>query len=56
MTIKDKLAPSTISLARASLTVNEGQWFAEIPLVRSGDLSKPARARWPLTESRRAGG
>ncbi|WP_265436697.1 ExeM/NucH family extracellular endonuclease [Aeromonas media] len=44
VTIKDKLAPSTISLAHASLTVNEGQWFAEIPLVRSGDLSKPARA------------
>ncbi|HHQ4506607.1 ExeM/NucH family extracellular endonuclease [Aeromonas hydrophila] len=48
VTIKDKLAPSTISLARASLTVNEGQWFAEIPLVRSGDLSKPARARVAL--------
>ncbi|HAT04479.1 MAG TPA: nuclease [Aeromonas salmonicida] len=44
VTIKDKLAPSTISLAHASLTVNEGQWFAEIPVVRSGDLSKPARA------------
>ncbi|OSM49850.1 hypothetical protein WH06_25565 [Aeromonas salmonicida subsp. salmonicida] len=26
------------------MTVNEGQWFAEIPVVRSGDLSKPARA------------
>ncbi|GKR05701.1 hypothetical protein KAM463_12660 [Aeromonas caviae] len=48
VTIKDKLAPSTISLARASMTVNEGQWFAEIPLVRSGDLSKPARARVAL--------
>lgn len=44
VTIKDKLAPSTIALARASMTVNEGQWFAEIPVVRSGDLSKPARA------------
>ncbi len=48
VTIKDKLAPSTISLAQASITVNEGQWFAEIPLVRSGDLSKPARARVAL--------
>ncbi|WP_323975970.1 ExeM/NucH family extracellular endonuclease [Aeromonas hydrophila] len=48
VTIKDKLAPSTISLARASMTVNEGQWFVEIPLVRSGDLSKPARARVAL--------
>ncbi|MEV3825608.1 ExeM/NucH family extracellular endonuclease [Aeromonas caviae] len=48
VTIKDKLAPSTISLAHPTLTVNEGQWFAEIPLVRSGDLSKPARARVAL--------
>ncbi|MFM5865864.1 ExeM/NucH family extracellular endonuclease [Aeromonas caviae] len=48
VTIKDKLAPSTISLAQASITVNEGQWFAEIPLVRSGDLSKPARAQVAL--------
>ncbi|MFQ2403358.1 ExeM/NucH family extracellular endonuclease [Aeromonas caviae] len=48
VTIKDKLAPSTISLAQASITVNEGQWLAEIPLVRSGDLSKPARARVAL--------
>lgn len=48
VTIKDKLAPSTISLAQASITVNEGQWFAEIPLMRSGDLSKPARARVAL--------
>ncbi|MFM4964176.1 ExeM/NucH family extracellular endonuclease [Aeromonas bivalvium] len=45
VTIKDKLAPSTISLASASLTVNEGQWFAKIPLVRSGDLGQPARAQ-----------
>lgn len=44
VTIKDKLAPSTIALASASMTVNEGQWFAEIAVVRSGDLSKPARA------------
>jgi hypothetical protein len=48
VTIKDKLAPSTIALARASMTVNEEQWFAEIPLVRTGDLSKPARARVSL--------
>ncbi len=48
VTIKDKLAPSTIALASASMTVNEGQWFAEIPLVRSGDLSKPARATLSL--------
>ncbi|MCH7375108.1 ExeM/NucH family extracellular endonuclease [Aeromonas sp. MR19] len=48
VTIKDKLAPSTIALARASMTVNEGQWFAEIPVVRSGDLSKPARAQLGL--------
>ncbi|MGL5070738.1 MAG: Calx-beta domain-containing protein, partial [Aeromonas salmonicida] len=33
---------------RASMTVNEGQWFAEIPVVRSGDLSKPARAQLGL--------
>ncbi|MGS3150231.1 ExeM/NucH family extracellular endonuclease [Aeromonas sanarellii] len=48
VTIKDKLAPSTITLAHPTMTVNEGQWFAEIPLVRSGDLSKPARARVAL--------
>ncbi|OCA59761.1 nuclease [Aeromonas piscicola] len=48
VTIKDKLAPSTIALARASMTVNEGQWFAEIPVIRSGDLSKPARAQLGL--------
>ncbi|WP_421246737.1 ExeM/NucH family extracellular endonuclease [Aeromonas sanarellii] len=48
VTIKDKLAPSTITLAHPTLTVNEGQWFAEIPLVRTGDLSKPARARVSL--------
>ncbi|EQB2601813.1 ExeM/NucH family extracellular endonuclease [Aeromonas salmonicida] len=48
VTIKDKLAPSTIALARASMMVNEGQWFAEIPVVRSGDLSKPARAQLGL--------
>ncbi|WP_348686193.1 ExeM/NucH family extracellular endonuclease [Aeromonas bestiarum] len=48
VTIKDKLAPSTMALARASMTVNEGQWFAEIPVVRSGDLSKPARAQLGL--------
>ena len=48
VTIKDKLAPSTIALARATMTVNEGQWFAEIPVVRSGDLSKPARAQLGL--------
>ena len=48
VTIKDKLAQSTISLAQTSLTVNEGQWFAEIPVVRSGDLSKPARAQLGL--------
>ena len=48
VTIKDKLAPSTIALARASMMVNEGQWFAEIPRVRTGDLSKPARARVSL--------
>lgn len=48
VTIKDKLAPSTIALARTSMTVNEGQWFAEIPVVRSGDLSKPARAQLGL--------
>lgn len=48
VTIKDKLAPSTIALARASMTVNEGQWLAEIPVVRSGDLSKPARAQLGL--------
>ncbi|MDM5088634.1 ExeM/NucH family extracellular endonuclease [Aeromonas bestiarum] len=48
VTIKDKLAPSPIALARASMTVNEGQWFAEIPVVRSGDLSKPARAQLGL--------
>ncbi|CAM3828801.1 ExeM/NucH family extracellular endonuclease [Aeromonas bestiarum] len=48
VTVKDKLAPSTIALARASMTVNEGQWFAEIPVVRSGDLSKPARAQLGL--------
>ena len=48
VTIKDKLAPSTIALASASMTVNEGQWFAEIPVVRSGDLSKPARAQLGL--------
>ncbi|MFM5035052.1 ExeM/NucH family extracellular endonuclease [Aeromonas media] len=51
VTIKDKLAPSTISLAQTSLTVNEGQWFAEIPVVRSGDLSKPARAQLGLEGS-----
>ena len=38
---QDKLAPSTITLAHPTTTVNEGRWFAEIPLVRSGDLSKP---------------
>ncbi|WFC16043.1 ExeM/NucH family extracellular endonuclease [Aeromonas salmonicida] len=48
VTIKDKLAPSTIALAHATMTVNEGQWFAEIPVVRSGDLSKPARAQLGL--------
>ncbi|MFM1640548.1 ExeM/NucH family extracellular endonuclease [Aeromonas salmonicida] len=48
VTIKDKLAPSTIALVHASMTVNEGQWFAEIPVVRSGDLSKPARAQLGL--------
>ncbi|WP_429064780.1 ExeM/NucH family extracellular endonuclease [Aeromonas bestiarum] len=48
VTIKDKLAQSTIALARASMTVNEGQWFAEIPVIRSGDLSKPARAQLGL--------
>lgn len=48
VTIKDKLAPSTIALARASMTVNEGQWFVEIPVVRSGDLGKPARAQLGL--------
>ncbi|WOX50220.1 ExeM/NucH family extracellular endonuclease [Aeromonas sp. XH] len=51
VTIKDKLAPSTIALAHPTLTVNEGQWFAEIPLVRTGDLSKPARARVSLEGS-----
>ncbi|WP_249126528.1 ExeM/NucH family extracellular endonuclease [Aeromonas popoffii] len=48
VTIKDKLAPSTIALVRASMAVNEGHWFAEIPVVRSGDLSKPARAQLGL--------
>ncbi|WP_246876818.1 ExeM/NucH family extracellular endonuclease [Aeromonas sp. SrichE-2G] len=48
VTIKDKLAPSTIALAHPAMTVNEGQWFVEIPLVRTGDLSKPARARVSL--------
>ncbi|MFM5880461.1 ExeM/NucH family extracellular endonuclease [Aeromonas sanarellii] len=51
VTIKDKLAPSTIALAHPTLTVNEGQWFAEIPLVRTGDLSKPARAKVSLEGS-----
>ncbi|MFQ2851879.1 ExeM/NucH family extracellular endonuclease [Aeromonas caviae] len=48
VTIKDKLAPSTIALAHLAMSVNEGQWFVEIPLVRTGDLSKPARARVSL--------
>ncbi|TFF75746.1 nuclease [Aeromonas taiwanensis] len=48
VTIKDKLAPSTIALAHPAMTVNEGQWFVEIPLVRTGDLSKPARAKVSL--------
>ncbi|WP_439842212.1 ExeM/NucH family extracellular endonuclease [Aeromonas taiwanensis] len=48
VTIKDKLAPSTIALAHPTLSVNEGQWFVEIPLVRTGDLSKPARAKVSL--------
>ncbi|BDS30692.1 nuclease (plasmid) [Aeromonas caviae] len=48
VTIKDKLAPSTITLAHPTMTVNEGQWFVEIPLVRTGDLSKPARAKVSL--------
>ncbi|WP_421293015.1 ExeM/NucH family extracellular endonuclease [Aeromonas taiwanensis] len=48
VTIKDKLAPSTIALAHPAMSVNEGQWFVEIPLVRTGDLSKPARARVSL--------
>lgn len=48
VTIKDKLAPSTIALAHPTMSVNEGQWFVEIPLVRTGDLSKPARARVSL--------
>ncbi|WP_281704301.1 ExeM/NucH family extracellular endonuclease [Aeromonas taiwanensis] len=48
VTIKDKLAPSTIALTHPAMTVNEGQWFVEIPLVRTGDLSKPARARVSL--------
>ncbi|MGL5814706.1 MAG: ExeM/NucH family extracellular endonuclease [Aeromonas sp.] len=48
VTIKDKLAPSTISLQSAVIKVSEGQWLAEIPLVRSGDLSKPARAQLGL--------
>ena len=48
VTIKDKLAPSNIALTHPAMTVNEGQWFVEIPLVRTGDLSKPARARVSL--------
>ncbi|MCO4205683.1 ExeM/NucH family extracellular endonuclease [Aeromonas taiwanensis] len=48
VTIKDKLAPSTIALAHPTMSVNEGQWFVEIPLVRTGDLSKPARAKVSL--------
>ncbi|WP_434668111.1 ExeM/NucH family extracellular endonuclease [Aeromonas sp. NJAU223] len=48
VTIKDKPAPSTISLQSAVIRVSEGEWLAEIPLVRSGDLSKPARAQLAL--------
>nr|AAB39273.1 nuclease [Aeromonas hydrophila] len=48
VTIKDKIAPSTIAMQSAVIRVNEGQWLVEVPLVRSGDLSKPARAQLPL--------
>jgi hypothetical protein len=41
VTIKDKLAPSTIALARASMTVNEGQWFAEIPWCAAAISASP---------------
>lgn len=48
VTIKDRLAPSTISMQATTLRVREGQWLVKIPLVRSGDLSKPARAQLAL--------
>ncbi|MNE73386.1 Calx-beta domain protein [compost metagenome] len=48
MTIKDKLAPSTIALQSPVIKVSEGDWLVEIPLVRSGDLRQPARAQLAL--------
>ncbi|PJG57758.1 ExeM/NucH family extracellular endonuclease [Aeromonas cavernicola] len=48
VTIEDKPAPATVAVAQAALTVKEGRWVAEIPLMRSGDLSKPASARVSL--------
>ncbi|MCS3455879.1 putative extracellular nuclease [Aeromonas sp. BIGb0405] len=45
VTIKDKAMAATIAMAQGEMRVSEGQWFAEIPLVRSGDLSQPARAQ-----------
>lgn len=48
VTIKDKVAPSTIAMQNPVMKVNEGQWLAEIPLVRSGDLRQPARAQLAL--------
>lgn len=48
VTIKDRLAPSTISMQATTLRAREGQWLVKIPLVRSGDLSKPARAQLAL--------
>ena len=54
MTIKDKLAPSTISLARASMTVNEGSGLPRSPgAQRRSEQAGPGRVA--LTESRRAG-
>ncbi|MNQ27247.1 Endonuclease/Exonuclease/phosphatase family protein [compost metagenome] len=48
VTIKDKLAPSTIALQSPVIKVSEGDWLVEIPLVRSGDLRQPARAQLAL--------
>lgn len=45
ITIKDKASPALIAMATPTMGVGEGAWFAEIPVVRSGDLSQPARAQ-----------
>ncbi|WP_368164080.1 ExeM/NucH family extracellular endonuclease [Aeromonas sp. R6-2] len=44
-TLSDVAAVATVQMGASELTTREGQWFVEIPVARSGDLSKSAQAK-----------